>query len=111
MNDPNRRGSTVPMRKSGSAINRAGSMPRFTLDMPHCALRCSTMRPISEVGTRPWNFLSKYTLGVDTSVTLQTGESGEPGSKDDLIIDTVLEQIQAVGYDGVTLSATRRYRS
>jgi len=46
--------------------------------------------------------------GVDTSVTLETGERAGPGPKDDLIIDTVLAQIEAVGYDGVDLRTIAR---
>jgi AcrR family transcriptional regulator len=45
---------------------------------------------------------------VDTSVTLEVVTRGEPGPKDDLIIDTVLAQIAAVGYDGVELRAIAR---
>ena len=58
---------------------------------------------VSSGGTRP----HKYNLGVDTSATLQTGERA-PGPKDALIIDTVLAQIGAVGYDGVDLRTIAR---
>jgi AcrR family transcriptional regulator len=45
---------------------------------------------------------------VDPSVTLESDARVEPGPKDDLIIDTVLAQIEAVGYDGVELRAVAR---
>jgi AcrR family transcriptional regulator len=45
---------------------------------------------------------------VDPSVTLESDARVEPGPKDDLIIDTVLAQIEAVGYDGVELRAIAR---
>ena len=47
-------------------------------------------------------------LSVETPVGLRTGERGRPGPKDDLIIDTVLAQIEAVGYDNVDLRTIAR---
>jgi AcrR family transcriptional regulator len=45
---------------------------------------------------------------VDTSVAVESGARDESGPKDALIIDTVLAQIQAVGYDGVELRTIAR---
>jgi AcrR family transcriptional regulator len=49
-----------------------------------------------------------YALAVDPFVTLESAARGEPGPKDNLIIDTVLAQIETVGYDGVELRAIAR---
>jgi AcrR family transcriptional regulator len=47
-------------------------------------------------------------LGFDAVDALRTDERAEPGPKDDLIIDTVLAQIEAVGYDAVELRTIAR---
>lgn len=52
--------------------------------------------------------VTNYALVVDTSVAVRPGHEGEPGPKDDLIIDTVLAQIDAVGYDAVELRIIAR---
>lgn len=52
--------------------------------------------------------LTNTLLAVDTSVAVRPGQEGEPGPKDDLIIDTVLAEIDAVGYDAVELRTIAR---
>ena len=45
---------------------------------------------------------------MDATIAARPGAHGEPGPKDDLIIDTVLAQIEAGGYDAVELRTIAR---